>query len=268
MKKIIYILTFSLLILGSCGIFTKGHSQNNTNIAKTKSQNIADSLIHNYLDYKSLKIKFSADYQSRVQKISLQGTLKIKKDTFIWMSLSPGMGIEAARVLLTPDSVKFINRLKKEYFTGSYDFLQQKYGLQLDYFTAQAIFTNELFIYPAKAGKVNLNDDFSLGSDSIFNTFTNIIGDSLSHKVNIDKKTHKIISTFAAIKKQEKTFDLHYSDFEKYNEKLFPETIEINAEVPSMKRKFLISYNKIYVNKAVKASFKIANSYTKIKLGK
>jgi len=268
MKKILYLLTFSTLILSSCGIFTKGHSQNRELTVGEGIINISDSLTANYLDYNSLKIKFSADYTSRVQKISLGGTLKIKKDTFIWMSLSPGMGIEAARVLLTPDSVKFINRLKSEYFAGSYDFLQEKYGLELDYYTAQAIFTNELFIYPAKTDKASLSNDFTLKSDSLFHTFTNMIGDSLSHKVNVNKGSYKINSTSAEVKKQNKTFDLNYKDFAMHNGSSFPELIEINANVPSMKRNFLITYNKIYVNKPVKASFKIAKTYNEIKLGK
>ena len=65
-----------------------------------------------YKSFKSLNVEYSEDKG----KTSLKGQLRIQSDSLIWLTFSPALGIEAARVLLTNDSVKFINRLNKTYF--------------------------------------------------------------------------------------------------------------------------------------------------------
>ena len=118
---------FTLIVFSSCGIFKKNNNinnDNNNNVHNSKSVPspdvliAIDSLSANYLDYNSLTIKFSADYLKDDKKSILKGLLKFKKDSFIWGSIRPGLGIELARFLFTQDSIKFIDRYHKEYFVG------------------------------------------------------------------------------------------------------------------------------------------------------
>jgi hypothetical protein len=46
---------------------------------------------------------------------SLAAQIKIQKDSCLWISLQPFLGIEAGRLLLTTDSVFMMNRLGKSY---------------------------------------------------------------------------------------------------------------------------------------------------------
>lgn len=52
-----------------------------------------------------LTSKAKVIFRDATQNMSLSASIRMVRDTAIWMSLSPGLGIEAARVLLTPDSV-------------------------------------------------------------------------------------------------------------------------------------------------------------------
>lgn len=74
-------------------------------------------------------------------KTNLNGQLRILKDSIIWISLSPALGIEAARLVLTQDSIKFINRLDKTYFIGDFNFVNQIFGTTVDFDMVQAIIT-------------------------------------------------------------------------------------------------------------------------------
>ena len=51
--------------------------------------------------------------------------VRMAKDSVIWMSISPALGVEAARVLLTPDSVQVLSKLpgSRFVFLGGYDVL-------------------------------------------------------------------------------------------------------------------------------------------------
>lgn len=64
--------------------------------------------------------------------------LRVQRDSAIWLSGSL-LGIEGVRALLTPDSVRVVNRLKKTYFTGDYGYLSQLLSVPVSYQQVQAI---------------------------------------------------------------------------------------------------------------------------------
>ena len=64
--------------------------------------------------------------------------LRVRRDSAIWLSGSL-LGIEGVRALLTPDSVRVVNRLQKSYFTGDYAYLSQLLNVPVTYQQMQAI---------------------------------------------------------------------------------------------------------------------------------
>ena len=70
----------------------------------------------NELNYRGFTAKFSAEYTNQGKKTSFNGQLRIQKDSLIWLSFSPGLGIEVFRIMITQDSVMFINRMNNTYF--------------------------------------------------------------------------------------------------------------------------------------------------------
>lgn len=74
--------------------------------------------------------------------------IRIKKDSLIWLSVSATIGIEVARVMITPDSVFFFNRLQKNYFTGQTSMLSELFQTNLDYDMLQSLLIgNDLSYY-------------------------------------------------------------------------------------------------------------------------
>ena len=74
------------------------------------------------------------------------GTLRIKKDEVIQMSIAPFLGIEVARVELSPDGVLVIDRMNKRYVQVSFAELKSLANLDWDFHLLQALFLNELFL--------------------------------------------------------------------------------------------------------------------------
>ncbi|GEO03808.1 hypothetical protein AAE02nite_14720 [Adhaeribacter aerolatus] len=90
-------------------------------------------------------------------KISTNINIRMRKDSIIWISVVPALGIEAARIRLTQDSVHLLNRLKKEYFAGDYSYIKQKYKVDVTYDLLQAILLGNYL--PAAEGKVKIIDE-------------------------------------------------------------------------------------------------------------
>ncbi len=74
--------------------------------------------------------------------------LRVRRDSAIWLSGSL-LGIEGVRALLTPDSVRVVNRLEKTYFVGSYSYLSQLLGVPVAYRQVQAILLGDYLPPPA-----------------------------------------------------------------------------------------------------------------------
>lgn len=73
---------------------------------------------------------------------NFKASLKISRDSFMQISLTASLGIEVARILLTQDSIKFMDVYHKKYFLADYDYFNQRYDVSLTYDFLQNIFTN------------------------------------------------------------------------------------------------------------------------------
>ena len=73
---------------------------------------------------------------------NFKASLKISRDSFMQISLTAPLGIEVARILLTQDSIKFVDVYHKKYFLADYDYFNQRYDVLLTYDFLQNIFTN------------------------------------------------------------------------------------------------------------------------------
>ncbi len=102
--------------------------------AKTLTNNL--KLNEFKLDKLNAKLTVEALIDSTSNSFSI--SLRMKKDSIIWMSISK-LGIEGARVLITKDSVKFVNRLTKEYFKGNFAYLSKLLNTELDFEVLQSL---------------------------------------------------------------------------------------------------------------------------------
>ncbi len=90
-------------------------------------------------DFSYLNCKSKIEFNDGVENISANATIRVRKDSVIWVSITATLGIEAARCLLTNDSIYFINKLQKEYYCYSYEGLKKRFNLDINYQILQSI---------------------------------------------------------------------------------------------------------------------------------
>ncbi len=74
----------------------------------------------NHFQFRSLTAKVNSKITFKGKSFKFKSAVRMRKDSLIWISMSPAMGVEAARAQITPDSLKFINRFEKTYWSGSF----------------------------------------------------------------------------------------------------------------------------------------------------
>lgn len=76
----------------------------------------------------------------------VNGMLRIKRNKVIQMSITPLLGIEVARIEISPDGVLVIDRMNKRYVKASFAEVMVLTNADLNFHTLQSLFMNELFL--------------------------------------------------------------------------------------------------------------------------
>lgn len=94
-----------------------------------------------YLQAKS-KIRFSSPDRS----LSSSASIRMKKDSIIWISVSPVFGIEAARGFISQDTIVFMDRVNKDVYRYNYQSLSNALNFDIDFEMIQSIIIgNQVF---------------------------------------------------------------------------------------------------------------------------
>ena len=92
------------------------------------------------IDCRTFSAKLKVHYESSDGKdYEFNAFVRLQKDKIIWISINALLGFEAFRAVITPDSVKVLNKLDKVYQLRSVGYLQNISHLPFDFHTLQAI---------------------------------------------------------------------------------------------------------------------------------
>jgi hypothetical protein len=111
------------------------------------------------LAFKYLVLKSKINFKANGNSNNFTANIRIKKDSLIWLSITPGMGIEIARAVITPDSVKVINRLDNKYDAYSFSYIKQMLGIDMDYYTLQNLIVGDVLLPFSASDQVLTTDD-------------------------------------------------------------------------------------------------------------
>lgn len=209
MNKVWTLLVVSLILLPGC----------NKKFSDIFDRN-SDYLVVNDIDFDYLSAKAKVDFESPKNTISGTANFRIRKDSIIWMSLSPGLGIEAARILITKDSVFFLNKIDKEYSLMSFEALSKKFEFDVTFEIIQSVLLGNQ-IYPYERERVIRNSEmyaYSQQHGKFF--FENYIG----------SKTMKLEEIHVEDTVSKNTISVNYGDFQLVEEEVFPFRILANLK--------------------------------------
>lgn len=213
-----------------------------TRIKEEGSEYLISKMMENHNHFETFKGKALASITSNGKTNDLRINIRIRKDSVIWVSISAGVGIEAARVKLTQDSVMFLNRIDKTFFAGNYKFISKMINAQVDFDIVQSLLTgNDIKWYDYQELKASVdNQSYQLESAhrrklkkySKLNEEINVIYQSIwlsPYSFKIERIKIK------EIKNENKKIDAYYSHFKTIDKQVLPMqydiTISANTDV-------------------------------------
>lgn len=257
-----------ILLLGSCKTTRKVYK---APLKIEGPEYLFKKLNENELEFNYINAKFNLHLQEDQKKTSFKGQIRIQKDSMIWVSFSPLLGIEVARMLITNDSVKFINRMNKTYFRGDYEYLNKFFDTNLDFNVLQGlIIGNDFSHYEINKFRAFIdNKQYRLSTASrqklkkymrLHETEPNIF----IQNIWLDPENFKISQiSLKELGKENKKLQMNYNEFIKINSQLFPKNINFNLQAEK-KIDVQIDYSKIDVNEEVNFPFKVPKKYKSV----
>lgn len=214
--------------------------------------------------------KFSAEYENKENSNSFNGQIRIRKDSLIWISLTPMLGIEAVRLMISQDSVKMMNRFNNTYFIGNYDYVNQFLNTNIDYDLLQAVLLgNDLQFYENGKFRATIDkDEYKLSTTERqkLKKFVRNSNENLKifiQQIWLDSQTFKI--THAEVKETRREnikLESNYGSFEEFEGQLFPKEMKYTIWAENTIR-VKASFSRIQINNPQQFPFKIPASYTK-----
>lgn len=161
-------------------------------------------------DYLSTRTKFK--YKNGNDKTKATARMRIKKDSIIWFSLTPGVGIEAARGIITQDSLILMDRVNKEAYYFSFDSLSKKFEFDFSYDLFQSVLIGDLPFGQDNDDEIERNDnDITIVQQE----------QQLTVRNKIDLKTGRLKNLKASTSENRNTLEIKYNEFRPLNEKAF-----------------------------------------------
>lgn len=243
------------------------------------TKELLEHLETNELKFESLSTKADITYTDD-KSTSFKANLRIRKDSAIWLSITPALGIEMARVLITTDSVLFMDRIHNKYFAGDFAFINKMFDVDLDYSMLEALLVgnsidfekNEKirtsidrkkdYYYIGTEKKRKVKKDIKKEKEVIKNqsqilwvypeTFK--IAELLLFDPEKDQSLTGVFSNHKSVSNGEESIEQN---------QLFP--FNLNFVVESKKNlKIDVEYGKVTLNKELNLSFKIPEKYEQI----
>jgi hypothetical protein len=277
LKKRILLLLIPIIFIISCKTSRKVQTSETTyyNAAGLKHENAAlllSKLKKRRFDYKWISAHFSLDIDVDSSHTSFGGTVRIRKDSIIWMTISPLLGIEAARVLLNKDTAMFIDKVHDKYFKGNYDYIDSLLDDDVDYELVQSVMVGSNIDFYNDTAKLKGYYD---GTQYLLSTVTRrqvkrILFRNLTIRnkndvqfIWFDPKDYHINRIRLEDFVNHRTFDAFYSDFQQVDSVMFPSHIQyvISAEKTI---KIDLEYKKIYFKTQEETPFTILPKYERI----
>lgn len=250
----------------------------------------------NIFEFEWVGMKLSAEVDDGEKSQSFKANIRMRKDSVIWISISPALGVEVMRVLITQDSIKYVSKVPgdKHYYIGGFDVLSDLAESDLTFQMIQDLLVgnaldlekdeekyksridDQQYVLISKVNrklkKVVGGDEKDLNpDDSVFVDTEQRRYERLRRKADEDELLLKRYWLDGLNYRLEKTIidDLYYQrsitiehgDFKAYQEQFYPQTTRLSMRSLDKEQVFEFKISRLKTNKPYDFPFEIPDDF-------
>ncbi|MES2828191.1 MAG: DUF4292 domain-containing protein [Bacteroidota bacterium] len=219
--------------------------------ANKKAENLA-LLKSKDVNFNTLAIKAKANLDFAGNKNGVTMNIRMERGKQIWVSITAVIGIEVARAVITPDSIKVRNNLQSTYLKKPFSYAYRYTSRNVNFKMLEAIFAGNTipdFLTPlsdvtAQNGTWAVSgEEGTLAFKVLFNTLMKVAENNLN-----DLKSGQALK-------------VTYGPYQQVNDGLFPSSLSINSMAGTKRVTIDMDYQKIDRNVALDFPFSVPKNY-------
>ncbi|WP_299332651.1 DUF4292 domain-containing protein [uncultured Psychroserpens sp.] len=204
--------------------------------------------------FKTLQAKVKIDIIQDLKESSYTVNLRMEKDKTIWISATLGL----ARAMITPDKVRFYDKINNQYFDGDYQLLSNLLGVELNYNKVQSLLIGEP-LYELK----DSNYEISTNEASYILQPKN--QSALLELFLLFNPSHFKMDSQQLLQPLKKRFlQIDYTGYQEVDKEILPQNIKIIAVENSEELNVSLEYKSVSVNEDVRFPFRIPSGFDEI----
>ena len=217
--------------------------------------------------YSFYSARFSGTANLDGSQYNVAGTIRVRKDSAIYVSVAPILGIEVARLLVTPDTVRFLNRLESTFFEGETRFLSSIFNADVDFYMMQALLTGaDLTNFSTDNFRVSADRDMLLLNAPDRRRLHPIrSGNPLEHNLWLNKETFRIMQTTLHDKVTQNSIQARYPSHTIIEGQVFPSEVRLVVIDPRNRAELNISLTRATINQPRQMSFSVPAGYVPLR---
>ena len=208
----------------------------------------------NDANFKTMNARVAIDLIQGEKEQGHTFSLRMEKDKVIWLSASFGV----ARMMITPEKVRFYNKLDNEYFDGDYKLLSDFVGVDLDYMKVQNILLGQA-IYSLKDNPYNVSVS---GNSYALNPKDQNALLELFYLINPSHFKMDSLQMYQQLEKR--MLQVDYASYQEVNKQVLPQNIRIVATEDSDEVAITMEFKSVSLNEEVRFPFNIPSGYKEI----
>jgi hypothetical protein len=214
------------------------------------------SIQKNEIEYQWFAARLSVEYNDGKIEQSFNATLRMRKDSIVWLSLYGPFGIEGGRILITKDSLQIINRLSGEYSKRPLSSLKNYLPIQADLRQLQDFILGYCLKFDSKQISVRgIADSIVTIRQEDFN---------FQYDVHAFLQNYTIATSLLVDKMVKQQLDVTFDGYSEVAGKPFATTRNIIAKRQNDTLKLNLEFSKFRINEPLEFPFEISNNLKKV----
>jgi len=238
-------------------------------LSKTNKEGRIESIQNQSISFNTLSspMRFSIQTKKQNNTTSANAQLRIIKDQIIQLSVRiPLLGTEVARISIMPDQIIIIDRINKRYVSEPIQKLKEITAFDFDFYSLQALFTNQLFI----AGKPAITPADYKTFQWSENQFLSKLNNTDTQGINYDfvsDYSNRIIQTEMYKDKAKANLNWQYKNFGlASNNRMFPMQMTMALTVPNDLITLNLALNSVDIDTDFKLDTTIPKGYQYVEI--
>lgn len=211
----------------------------------------------NNLDFRTFNGRAKTRIEFGEEKQDVTMHVRIDRDKAIWISVTATLiNHEVARILITPDSIKIMNKMYSEYMLKPFDYIHKYTGKGIDFSILQDLLVanvNKKLLRTTELTVASAADEMQLVG----------VNDGLSFQYSLNENKRPRVFRLSEIGANE-SLETFYSSFAAVTGYNFPQNQNINLNASSVRLKALLNYNKLEFNELLEMPFLVPAKYTRV----